>query len=31
MSIPDIHRREGVKDTELVKDDLPTKRALGVY
>ena len=30
MSIPDIHRREGVKDTDLVKEDLPTERALGV-
>ena len=31
MSIPDIHRREGVKDTDLVKEELPTERALGVY
>ena len=30
MSIPDIHRREGVKDTDLVNEDLPTERALGV-
>ena len=30
MIIPDIHRREGVKDTDLVKEDLPTERALGV-
>ena len=31
MSIPDIHRREGVKDADLVKEDLPTERALRVY
>ena len=31
MSILDIHRREGVKDTDLVKEELPTERALGVY
>ena len=31
MSLPDIHRREGVKDTDLVKEELPTERALGVY
>ena len=30
MSIPDTHRREGVKDTDLVKEELPTERALGV-
>ena len=31
MSIPDIHRREGVKDTDLLKEELPRERALGVY
>ena len=31
MSIPDIHRRESMKDTDLVKEELPTERALGVY
>ena len=31
MSIPDIHRREGVKDTDLVKEELPTERALWIY
>ena len=31
MSIPDIHRREGVKDIDLVKEEIPTERALGVY
>ena len=31
MSIPDIHRREGVNDTDLVKEELFTERALGVY
>ena len=31
MGIRDIHRREGVKDTDLVKEELPTERALGVY
>ena len=31
MSIPDIQRREGVKDTDLIKEELPTERALGVY
>ena len=31
MSIPDIHGREGVKDTDLVKERLPMERALGVY
>ena len=30
MSILDIHRREGVKETDLVKEELPTERALGV-
>ena len=31
MSIPDIYRREGVKDTDLVREELPSERALGVY
>ena len=31
MSIPDIHRREGVKIIDLVKEELPTERAWGVY
>ena len=31
MSIPDIHRKEGVKDTDLVKEELPTERASGVF
>ena len=31
MSIPDIHRRESVKITDLVKEELPTERALRVY
>ena len=31
MSISDIQRREGVKDTDLIKEELPTERALGVY
>ena len=31
MSIPDIHRREGVKDTDLIKEELPMERTLGVY
>ena len=30
MSIPDIHRREAVKDSDLVKEELPTERALVV-
>ena len=30
MSIPDIHRRETVKDTDWVNEELPTERALGV-
>ena len=29
MSIPDIHRR-GVKNTDLVKEELPTESALAV-
>ena len=31
MSIPDIQIREGVKDTDLIEEELPTERALGVY
>ena len=31
MSIPDIRRRESVKDTDLVMEELPTERALRVY
>ena len=31
INIPDIHRREEVKDADLVKEELPTERALGVY
>ena len=31
MSIPENHRREGVKDADLVNEELPTKRALGVH
>ena len=31
MSIPENHRREGVKDADLVNEELPTERALGVY
>ena len=31
MSLADIHRRESVKDTDLVKEKLFTERALGVY
>ena len=30
ISIPENHRREGVKDADLVNEDLPTERALGV-
>ena len=30
MSITDIHKTEGVKDTCLVKEELPTESALGV-
>ena len=30
MSIPDIYRIEGVKDINLVKEGLPTERALQV-
>ena len=31
MSIPEDHRKEGSKDADLVNEDLPTERALGVY
>ena len=31
VSIHHIDRREGVKETDLVKKKLPTERALGVY
>ena len=31
MGIPEIYRREGVKDADLVNVDLPTERALGLY
>ena len=31
MSIPENHRREGVKDADLVNEELSTKRALGVH
>ena len=31
MSISDIHRREGVKDTDLEKEELHTEESLGVY
>ena len=30
ISIPENHRREGVKDDDLVNEDLPTERALVV-
>ena len=30
MSVPDIHRREGVKDIDLVKNELPMERDLTV-
>ena len=30
MSIPDIYRIEGVKDINLVKEELPTERVLEV-
>ena len=29
--IPENHKREGVKDPDLVNEELPTERALGVY
>ena len=28
MSFPENHRREGVKDANLVNEELPTERAL---
>ena len=31
INIPDIHRRKEVKDADLVKEELPTERALAVY
>ena len=31
MSIPENHRREGVKDADLVNEELPTERVLGVH
>ena len=31
INIPDIHRREEVKDADLAKEELPTERASGVY
>ena len=31
MNTPDSHRGEGVKDADLVKEELPTERTLGVY
>ena len=31
MSIPDTHRREGAKDTDLVKEEQPTETALGIH
>ena len=31
MSIPENHRREDVKDADLVNEELPTERALGVH
>ena len=31
MSIPENHSREGVKDADVVNEQLPTERALGVY
>ena len=30
MSILDIHRKEGVKDTDLIKEELLTEKTLGV-
>ena len=30
ISIPENHRRESVKDADLVNEDLPTERALGM-
>ena len=31
MTIPENHRREGIKDADLVNEKLPTERALGVH
>ena len=31
MNIPENHRRESVKDTDVVNEELPTERALGVH
>ena len=31
MNIPDIHRRERVKDADLVKEEFPMERTLRVY
>ena len=31
MSIPENHRREGVKDAGLVNEELPTERSWGVH
>ena len=31
MCISENHRREGVKDADLVNEEFPTERALGVY
>ena len=31
MSIPEDKRREGVKDYDLIKEKLPSERALGVH
>ena len=30
MSIPDVHRREGAKNMNLVKEELPAERYLEV-
>ena len=30
MTIPDIQRREGLKDTDLILEELNTERPLGV-
>ena len=31
MSIPENHKRESVKDANLVNEELPTERASGVH
>ena len=31
MSIPDTHRRKGMKDTDLAKEELTKERASGVH